>query len=54
VVALALLRELLGDQFRAGFVLNTGQHAGRLEDRIYTCPIDRLWKNNGAMFESIS
>lgn len=40
---LRLLRELLGDQFRAGFVLTTGQHSGRLDDRIYTCPIDRLW-----------
>ena len=40
------LRDLLGDQFRAGFVLSTGQYAGRLEDRIYTCPIDRLWQKN--------
>ncbi len=38
------LRDLLGDQFRGGFVLTTGQHTGRLEDRIYTCPIDRLWQ----------
>lgn len=43
---LRLLRELLGDQFRAGFVLTTGQQTGRLEDRIYACPIDRLWQNN--------
>ena len=41
------LRELLGDQFRAGFVLTTGEHSGRLEDRMYTCPIDRLWSTNG-------
>ena len=46
LVGLRLLRELLGDQFRAGFVLNTGQFAGRLEDRIYACPIDRLWNPN--------
>lgn len=38
------LRELLGDQFRAGFVLTTGQHTGKLDDRIHTCPIDRLWQ----------
>ena len=38
------LRDLLGNQFRAGFVLTTGQHSGRLDDRIYTCPIDRLWQ----------
>ena len=43
LTGLRLLRELLGDQFRAGFVLNTGHHAGRLEDRIYVLPIDRLW-----------
>jgi uncharacterized protein len=43
---LRLLRELLGEQFRAGFVLTTGEHFGRLEDRMYTCPIDRLWKPN--------
>ena len=46
LIGLRLLRELLGDQFRAGFVLNTGQYAGRLEDRIHTCPIDRLWQTN--------
>lgn len=33
---LRLLRELLGDQFRAEFVLTTGEHFGRLEDRMYT------------------
>ncbi len=38
-----VLRELLGDQFRAGIVLTTGTHSGRLDDRLYTCPIDRLW-----------
>lgn len=41
---LRLLRELLGDQFRAGVILTTGEYSGRLEDRIYTCPIDRLWQ----------
>ena len=38
------LRDLLGDQFRAGFVLTTGELSGRMDDRIYTCPIDRLWR----------
>jgi uncharacterized protein len=52
LIGLRLLRDLLGDQFRAGFVLNTGQHAGRLEDRIYTCPIDRLWQSNSSTTES--
>lgn len=43
---LRLVRDLLGDQFRAGFVLTTGEHSGRLDDRLYTCPIDRLWHRN--------
>jgi uncharacterized protein len=47
LVGLRLLRDLLGDQFRAGFVLTTGEYSGRLEDRIYTCPIDRLWQPSG-------
>jgi uncharacterized protein len=53
LTGLRLLRELLGPQFRAGFVLNTGQYAGRLEDRIYTCPIDRLWHNNRSSVENV-
>ena len=46
IIGLRLLRDLLGDQFKAGFVLTTGPHSGRLDDRIYTCPIDRLWTVN--------
>ena len=41
---LVALRDLLGDQFLAGYVLNTGEYSSRLGDRIYTCPIDRLWQ----------
>jgi uncharacterized protein len=48
LTGLRLLRELLGDQFRAGYVLTTGARAGRLEERIYACPIDRLWSTNDA------
>jgi uncharacterized protein len=44
LAGLRLLRDLLGDQFRAGFVLTTGEHFGRLEDRLFTCPIDRIWQ----------
>lgn len=40
------LRDALGDQFHAGFFLNTGTEAYRLEDRIFVCPIDRLRANN--------
>ncbi len=43
LAGLRLLRDLLGNQFRAGFVLTTGEHSGRLDDRLYTCPIAQLW-----------
>ena len=36
-------RDLLGDQFVAGYILNTGEHAARFADRISAAPIDRLW-----------
>jgi uncharacterized protein len=45
---LITLRETLGEQFRAGFILNTGTEAYRIDDRIYVCPIDRLWRVNRA------
>lgn len=44
---LRILRDSLGDQFRAGFILNTGPVTYRLEDRIHVCPIDRLWRPAG-------
>ena len=43
---LIALRETLGDQFQAGFLLNTGTEAYRIHDRIHVCPIDRLWQTN--------
>jgi len=43
---LIALRDLLGDQFQAGFFLNTGTEAYRVDDRIYVCPTDRLWQTN--------
>ncbi len=41
---LIALRDILGDQFHAGFVLGTGDTALRIDDRIYACPINRLWQ----------
>ena len=41
---LIALRNVLGDQFHAGFVLGTGDTALRIDDRIYACPINRLWQ----------
>ncbi len=43
---LVALRDALGDQFRAGFFLNTGTEAYRFDDRIYVCPVDRLWQTS--------
>jgi len=43
---LVTLRDALGEQFRAGFFLNTGTEADRVDDRIYVCPVDRLWQPN--------
>ena len=40
------IRAALGDQFHAGFVLTTGEQSYRHDDRIYICPIDRLWATN--------
>ncbi|MFN0089725.1 MAG: ATP-binding protein [Acidimicrobiales bacterium] len=42
------LRDALGGQFHAGYFLNTGTEAYRLEDRIFVCPSDRLWATNRA------
>ncbi len=44
---LVALRDSLGDQFRAGYFLNTGSEAYQIDDRIFVCPIDRLWQTNG-------
>jgi uncharacterized protein len=41
---LVALRNALGDQFHAGFVLNTGDTSLRLDDRIYACPVHQLWQ----------
>jgi predicted AAA+ superfamily ATPase len=41
---LLALRDTLGDQFNAGFILTTGDTSYRLDDRIYVTPIDRVWR----------
>lgn len=43
---LVTLRDLLGEQFRAGFFLNTGTEAYRVDDSIYVCPAARLWQTS--------
>ncbi len=44
LAGLLTLRDTLGDQFRAGYFLNTGSEAYRVDDRIYVVPVDRLWQ----------
>ena len=44
ISGLRVLRDTLGEQFHAGVVLGTMEHAVGLEDRIYAAPIDRLWR----------
>ena len=44
IKGLITLRDSLGAQFNAGFVLTTGDVSYRIDDRIYVCPIERLWQ----------
>jgi uncharacterized protein len=37
------LRDRLGDRFVAGLVLNTGNQAQRVGDRLFVAPVDQLW-----------
>ena len=46
---LVALRNTLGDQFHAGFILGTGDVSYRFDDRIYVTPIDRLWRPTAAL-----
>lgn len=41
---LAHLRDQLGARFVAGLVLNTGEHAQQLGDRLAVAPVDELWR----------
>jgi predicted AAA+ superfamily ATPase len=43
IKGLMALRDTLGDQFRAGIVLTTGDVGYRLDHKIYVCPITQLW-----------
>ena len=44
---LRVLRDALGDAFRTGIVLTTGELTYRLDDRIIVAPIDVLWSGRG-------
>jgi predicted AAA+ superfamily ATPase len=41
---LRALRGSLGDRFRAGIILSTGNASYTMDDRIQVAPIDRLWR----------
>lgn len=40
---LARLRDRLGDRFRGGVVLRTGEFPAELGERIFSAPLDRVW-----------
>ncbi|MGQ0629510.1 MAG: ATP-binding protein [Sporichthyaceae bacterium] len=40
---LAQLRDKLGERFKAGYLLHTGEGAGRPDAKLYVAPIDVLW-----------
>lgn len=40
---LVRLRDRLGDRFRGGVLLYTGERAGAVDDRISLAPVDSLW-----------
>lgn len=52
LAGLFALSDTLGNQFRAGYFLNTGTEAYRIDDRIYVVPVDRLWTTNRNTTES--
>jgi predicted AAA+ superfamily ATPase len=42
---LLALRDTLGDQFHAGFLLTTGDTSYRHDDKLLVVSIDRLWQS---------
>ena len=48
---LIAIRDSLGDQFRSGYLLNTGGEAYQIDDHLYVCPVDRLWQRNGTRID---
>lgn len=40
---LRFLRDKLGNRFKAGVVLYSGEHTVALDDRIYAVPLEGLW-----------
>ena len=49
---LIALRDSLGPQFNAGYILTTGDASYRYDDRIYVIPVDRLWRTEGTTTNS--
>jgi uncharacterized protein len=48
---LIALRNSLGTQFNAGYILTTGDASYRYDDRIYVIPVDRLWRTDSTTTE---
>ncbi len=49
---LVALRDSLGAQFNAGYILTTGDASYRYDDRIYVIPVDRLWRTDSTTTNS--
>lgn len=43
IAGLTYLRDQLGDRFVGGLLVNTGQYAQQLDDRVAVAPVDSLW-----------
>ena len=44
VRGLRVLRDKLGERFKAGVVVYSGEHTLPIEDRIWAVPISGLWR----------
>ena len=42
------LRDALGERFKGGYAMYTGQRSYTAEDRLHVIPIERLWTHHGA------
>jgi uncharacterized protein len=51
---LIALRNSLGTQFNAGYILTTGDASYRYDDRIYVIPVDRLWRSDSTTTERLT
>lgn len=49
IKGLRYLRDKLGDRFKAGVVLYSGEHSVKLDERIWAVPLQGLWSAGGSV-----